>query len=218
MEDNIKGNQAWVQALIRGCLNNPYIRKDLEFLHKKNEVDKGQEQGSYMKKLEKWANEPFEVILHEEAVKLLQKQGDDAFKTAPKADDDLNAEHERFLTKHFDKPVFVTGYPKRVKAFYMPLMKDSTDRVQNFDLLVPGIGELIGGSQRISDAKELLARMEEMKVPLAGLEWYVDLRRFGTMPHGGSGMGFERMVLLLTGLHNIRDAVPFIRCVGSCEH
>jgi asparaginyl-tRNA synthetase len=123
----------------------------------------------------------------------------------------LQSEHERYLVeKHFKKPVILTNYPKEIKAFYMKLDEDGRT-VRAMDVLFPGIGEIIGGSQREEDLEKLQTRMREMHVPEEDLWWYLDLRRFGTAPHAGFGLGFERLLLFITGMGNIRDVIPFPR-------
>jgi len=130
---------------------------------------------------------------------------------------DLQTEHERYLTeKHFGRPVFVTDYPKKIKAFYMRLNDDGLT-VAAADMLVPGIGELVGGSQREERLDVLTARMNELGLECEGYWWYFDLRRFGGVPHSGFGLGFERLVMYLTGIANIRDVLPFPRTTGSAE-
>ena len=130
----------------------------------------------------------------------------------------MQSEHERYLTEHiFKKPVFLTGYPKEIKAFYMRL-NDDGKTVAAMDLLVPGIGELIGGSQREERLDVLYQRIDEMGLKREDYWWYTDLRRFGGTVHSGYGLGFERMVMYLTGITNIRDVIPFPRTVGNCEY
>ena len=124
---------------------------------------------------------------------------------------DLQSEHERFLVeKKFKKPVILTDYPKDIKAFYMKL-NDDGKTVAAMDVLFPGIGEIIGGSQREENLETLLSRMKEMDVPSEELDWYLDTRRFGTAPHAGFGLGFERFILFVTGMGNVRDVIPFPR-------
>ena len=130
---------------------------------------------------------------------------------------DLQTEHERFLTEQvFKKPIFVTDYPKDIKAFYM---KENADKktVAAMDCLVPGIGEIIGGSQREDDYNKLLSRIEELGMKPEDYDFYLDLRKYGSTRHAGFGLGFERCVMYLTGMSNIRDVLPFPRTVGNCE-
>lgn len=130
---------------------------------------------------------------------------------------DLQTEHERYLSeKLFEKPVFVTDYPKDIKAFYMKLNPDE-ETVAACDLLVPGIGEIIGGSQREDDFEKLEKRLKELNLSKEDYWWYMDLRRYGSCIHSGFGLGFERMMMYLTGMQNIRDVLPFPRTPNNCE-
>jgi asparaginyl-tRNA synthetase len=130
---------------------------------------------------------------------------------------DLQSEHERFLVeKHFKKPVILTDYPKEIKAFYMRVNEDGKT-VRAMDILFPGIGEMVGGSQREERLDVLISRMQEMHIPVDEMSWYLDTRRFGTNPHAGFGLGFERLVMFVTGMANIRDVIPFPRTPGNCE-
>ena len=130
---------------------------------------------------------------------------------------DLQSEHERYLVeKHFKRPVILTGYPKEIKAFYMK-MNDDGKTVRAMDVLFPTIGEIIGGSEREENYDKLMARIEELHIPMKDMWWYLDTRRFGTVPHSGFGLGFERLVLFVTGMTNIRDVIPFPRTPKSAE-
>jgi asparaginyl-tRNA synthetase len=130
---------------------------------------------------------------------------------------DMQSEHERYLVeKHFKKPVIITDYPAAIKSFYMR-MNDDGKTVRAMDILFPGIGEIVGGSQREERFEKLEARMKSMGIPTEELEWYLDTRRFGTCPHAGFGLGFERLVLFVTGMTNIRDVIPFPRTPKNCE-
>ena len=153
---------------------------------------------------------------YQDAVKLLEEHNEEFdFKVFWGCD--LQTEHERYLTeKIFKKPVFVTDYPKEIKAFYMKLNPDGKT-VAAADCLVPGIGEIIGGSQREDDLTILENRMDELGMDKSAYQFYLDLRKYGSVPHSGFGLGFERCVMYLTGIGNIRDAVPFPRTVGNCE-
>ncbi|MCL2522649.1 MAG: asparagine--tRNA ligase [Erysipelotrichales bacterium] len=167
-------------------------------------------------KLEKVVSKPFKRITHKEAIDILLKCGV-KFENKPDYNNDLNTEHEKYLTeKHFDLPVFVTDWPKDIKAFYMR-ENDDGKTVAAMDLLVPGSGELIGGSQREERIDRLVKRMEEKGIKAEGLEWYLDLRRYGGCPHAGFGIGFERLVMYLTGIENIRDVIPFPRTPKTCD-
>ena len=156
-------------------------------------------------------------VLHiEEAIEILKASGE-KFENKPEFGGDLATEHEKYLTDvHFNGPVFITDWPKDIKAFYMRL-NDDKGTVAAMDLLVPGAGELIGGSQREERIDLLRKRMTEMGISEKGLEWYLDLRRFGGCVHSGFGMGFERMLMFLTGVENIRDVIPFPRTPNNCE-
>ena len=131
---------------------------------------------------------------------------------------DLQSEHERYLVeKHFKKPVILIDYPKEIKSFYMR-MNDDDKTVGAMDILFPGIGEIVGGSQREERLDVLTKRMDEMGVPVEEMDWFLDTRRFGTVPHSGFGLGFERLMLFVTGMGNIRDVIPFPRTPGSAEY
>lgn len=164
--------------------------------------------------LETIVNNDFARITYTEAIEIMQKSGEH-FEYKPEYGVDMQTEHERFLAeKHFKRPVIVRDYPKEIKAFYMRL-NDDGKTVAAMDVLVPGIGELIGGSQREERLDVLLKRIEEMGMTEADYEWYLDSRRYGTVPHAGFGLGFERMMLLVTGIGNIRDVIPFPRTPKS---
>ena len=167
-------------------------------------------------KLTAVAGSDFARCTYTDAIAILQKSGQ-AFEYPVSWGVDLQTEHERYLTeKHFGKPVFVYNYPKEIKAFYMRMNEDQKT-VAAVDMLVPGIGELIGGSQREERLDVLLSRMEALGMNEAQYDWYLDTRRFGTTPHAGFGLGFERLVMYLTGITNIRDVLPFPRTTGSAE-
>ena len=151
-----------------------------------------------------------------EAVEILTKVNE-RFDYKVEWGSDLQTEHERYLTEEiFKRPVFVTDYPKDIKAFYMKL-NDDGKTVAAVDCLVPGIGEIIGGSQREDDLEKLTKRMEELHMNLSEYQFYLDLRKYGSTRHGGFGLGFERAVMYITGMSNIRDVLPFPRTVGNCE-
>lgn len=159
---------------------------------------------------------PFARVTHKEAIDILLNSGV-KFENTPKHGEDINTEHEKFLTdRYFQSPVFVTDWPKDIKAFYMRL-NDDQQTVAAMDLLVPGSGELIGGSQREERLDFLLRRMDQMGVPKEDLDWYIDLRRYGGCVHSGFGMGFERLIMYLSGVENIRDVIPFPRTPKNCE-
>ncbi len=174
-------------------------------------VDKG-----LIERLQHVANSDFGVITYTDAIAELKK-AKQAFAYPVEWGCDLQTEHERYLTeKLFQKPLFVVDYPKEIKAFYMKLNPDGRT-VAAMDCLVPGIGEIIGGSQREDDYDRLVARMDELKLNADDYRWYLDLRRYGSVRHAGFGLGFERLIMYLTGVSNIRDVIPFPRTTGSAE-
>jgi asparaginyl-tRNA synthetase len=161
-------------------------------------------------------NNRFERIDYTEAINILTKS-DQKFEYPVKWGSDLQSEHERFLVeKYYKKPVIVTNYPKEIKAFYMK-QNDDGKTVRAMDVLFPRIGEIIGGSQREEDYDKLLARIREMGIPEKEMWWYLDTRKFGTVPHSGFGLGFERLILFVTGMLNIRDVIPFPRTPKNAE-
>ena len=182
--------------------------QDMEFFY--NFVDK-----DLKARLDEFINTPFTRVKYEEAIEILQKAVKDGVKfevSDIKFGLDLGSEHERYLTeKVFKGPIFLTDYPKDIKAFYMK-QNDDGKTVGAVDLLVPFIGELCGGSERESDYNRLLNRMNELNMNIPAYEWYLDLRRNGSIPHSGFGLGFERLVMLVTGMNNIRDTLPYPRC------
>lgn len=182
---------------------------ELEFFN--NFMDKG-----LLERLHSIVESDFAKVTYTEAVKLLQESGE-KFQFPVFWGTDLQTEHERYLTeKVFNKPLFVTDYPKEIKAFYMRL-NDDGKTVAAVDLLVPGVGELIGGSQREERLDVLTARMKELGLNEEDYWWYLDLRKFGGAKHAGFGLGFERLIMYLTGIQNIRDVIPFPRTTGNCD-
>ncbi|MBR2138771.1 MAG: asparagine--tRNA ligase [Bacilli bacterium] len=182
---------------------------ELEFFDKF--VEKG-----LLEKLNKVVNSNFVRITHEEAITLLKEAKVD-FEFKPEYGEDIAKEHERYITEHFNGPVFIKDWPKDIKAFYMKLNEDGKT-VAAVDLEVPGSGELMGGSQREDDYDKLITRMEELNIPKENLEWYTNLRRFGGCYHSGFGLGFERLIMYLTGVENIRDVIPYPRTPNSCDY
>src|ERR1035437_8870306 len=159
---------------------------------------------------------PFERVPYTEALEILKKSGR-SFENPVEYGLNLQSEHERFLTEeHFKCPVTVFNYPKEIKPFYMRL-NDDGKTVAAMDLLVPSIGEVIGGSQREERLEVLQENMRRQKLPAEGYWWYADLRRYGSVPHAGFGLGFERLLMFLTGVSNIRDVIPFARTPGNVE-
>ena len=179
-----------------------------------NFFDKFVEKG-LKEKLEKVVNSDFVRIDHKDVIDLLKNSGE-KWEFEPSYDEDIAKEHERWLTNHFSVPVFVKNWPKDIKAYYMKLNSDGKT-VAGVDLEVPGAGELIGGSQREEDLDVLLKRMEETGADRSSIEWYINLRRYGGCVHSGFGMGFERLIMYLTVMENIRDVIPYPRTPGSCE-
>lgn len=167
-------------------------------------------------KLNKVLNSKFVRITHHDAITLL-KEAKVKWEFTPEYGEDIAKEHEKYITEHFNGPVFITDWPKDIKAFYMKLNPDGKT-VAAVDLEVPGAGELIGGSQREDDYEVLIQRMKEMNIPLENLDWYTNLRRFGGCYHGGFGLGFERLIMYLTGVENIRDVIPYPRTPNNCEY
>ena len=185
-----------------------HAKDEMEFLNKF--VEKG-----LIDKLEKLINSKFTRVTHEEVITIL-KESKQKFEFIPEYGEDIAKEHEKYITEHFGGPVFITDWPKDIKAFYMKQNSDGKT-VAAVDLEVPGAGELMGGSQREEDYDKLVNRMKELGIKEDGLEWYLNLRKYGTCVHSGFGMGFERLLIYLTGVENIRDVIPFPRTPGNCE-
>ncbi|WP_140468837.1 asparagine--tRNA ligase [Hymenobacter nivis] len=201
LEENMDLAEDFLQYLVRYALER--CADDLQFLN--DQYDK-----ELLGRLRFVTDNAFQRLTYTEAVEIL-KSAKKKFEFPVDWGTDLQSEHERYLVeKHFEKPVILTNYPKEIKAFYMKLDDDGRT-VRAMDVLFPGIGEIIGGSQREEDYDKLTARMAEMHVPADELDWYLDTRRFGTVPHAGFGLGFERLVLFVTGMGNIRDVIPFPR-------
>jgi asparaginyl-tRNA synthetase len=224
IEDNMNLAESFIKYLIAYVME--HNREDLEFLaqrqaeeEKQLPQDKRSEMG-LIEKLEFVLNNDFERITYTEAIDILLQSP--AYKKKKFQYDvswgiDMQSEHERYLVeKHFKKPVIVRNYPKHIKAFYMR-QNDDGKTVAAMDILAPGIGEIVGGSQREERLDKLVERMGEMHIPTDELWWYLDTRRFGTVPHSGFGLGFERMVQFVTGMTNIRDVIPFPRTPKSAE-
>ena len=166
-------------------------------------------------KLEKLVNSKFTRIDHEDAITIL-KNADVKWEFAPEYGEDIAKEHEKYLTEYFNGPVFIKNWPKDIKAFYMKLNPDGKT-VAAVDLEVPGAGELMGGSQREEDYDKLVTRIKEMNMDTSSMDWYLNLRRYGGCIHSGFGMGFERLLIYLTGVDNIRDVIPYPRTPKNCE-
>ena len=168
-----------------------------------------------IEKLNKLVNSNFVRIDHEEVIKIL-KEAPVKWEFTPEYGEDIAKEHEKYITEYFNGPVFIKNWPKDIKAFYMKQNADGKT-VAAVDLEVPGAGELMGGSQREEDYDKLINRMNELGMEKEGLDWYLNLRKFGGCVHSGFGMGFERLLIYLTGVENIRDVIPFPRTPGNCE-
>ena len=167
-------------------------------------------------KLNKVVNSKFVRITHKDAITLLKEAKVD-WEFKPEYGEDIAKEHEKYITEHFNGPVFITDWPKDIKAFYMKLNEDG-ETVAAADLEVPGSGELCGGSQREDDYDKLIQRMKELDIPEENLDWYTNLRKFGGCYHSGFGLGFERLIMYLTGVDNIRDVIPYPRTPNNCDY
>lgn len=225
LEDNMNLAEAFIKYVLGYALENN--REDLEFLAQRlleEEKQKPQQERSEMgliEKLEFVLNNEFVRITYTEAIDILKNSKPNKTKKfnylIEEWGADLQSEHERYLVeKHFKKPVILTDYPKAIKAFYMKQNEDGKT-VRAMDILFPGIGEIVGGSQREENYDKLVTRMEEMHLPVEEMSWYLDTRRFGSAPHAGFGLGFERLVLFASGMGNIRDVIPFPRTPKSAE-
>ena len=169
-----------------------------------------------LEKLNKLLTSHFTRISHHDVIAILKEAKVD-WEFKPEYGEDIAKEHEKYITEYFDGPVFITNWPKDIKAFYMKLNPDK-ETVAAVDLEVPGAGELMGGSQREEDYDKLVSRMKELDMDASSMEWYLNLRKFGGCPHSGFGMGFERLLIYLTGVENIRDVIPYPRTPGNCEY
>jgi len=207
LKDDMAMAEGMLKYIIRYVLEN--APEEMQFFNQF--IDQG-----LLERLQVVANSDFGHVTYTEAIEILLKNND-KFDYKVSWGCDLQTEHERYLTEQvFNKPVFVTDYPKDIKAFYMKLNEDNKT-VAAMDLLVPGIGEIIGGSQREDDYDKLVKRMVELKLKVEDYDYYLDLRKYGSARHAGFGLGFERCVMYLTGMGNIRDVVPFPRTVNNCD-
>ena len=206
IDDNMDLAEEMLKYLIRYALDN--AMSDLEFLN--NMYDK-----ELIARLKSVTEKPFTRLTYTEAVDVLMKNNT-KFEFKVEWGTDLQKEHENYLVEFFKGPVILTGYPKNIKAFYMK-QNDDGKTVRAMDVLFPWIGEIIGGSQREDSLEKLSARMREMHIPENEMSWYLDTRRFGACPHAGFGLGFERLMLFVTGMTNIRDVMPFPRTPGNAE-
>lgn len=207
LQDDMKLAESMLKYIIKYVMEN--APEEIDFFN--SFVDKGLKE-----RLNSVVNSDFGHITYTEAIELLEKHND-KFTYKVSWGCDLQTEHERYLTEEiFKRPVFVTDYPKEIKAFYMKMNEDNKT-VAAMDCLVPGIGEIIGGSQREDDYNKLVTRMNELGLNPEDYGFYLDLRKYGSARHAGFGLGFERCVMYLTGMGNIRDVIPFPRTVGNCE-
>ena len=207
---DLEGDMELAESMIKFIINKVLTECKEEVNFFNNFFDK-----NLIERLNHIYNSDFVRITYTDAVEML-KEHNDKFEYKVDWGTDLQTEHERYLTEQiFKKPVFVTDYPKDIKAFYMKLNDDGkTERA--VDMLVPGIGEIIGGSQREEDYDKLITRMNELDLKEEDYSWYLDTRRYGTVVHSGFGLGFERLVMYMTGMANIRDVIPFPRTPGNC--
>ena len=206
LEGDMNIMEEMLKYVVNYCLENASL--EIDFFDKF--VEKGLKE-----KLEKLVKSKFTRIDHEEAITIL-KNADVKWEFTPEYGEDIAKEHEKYLTEYFDGPVFIKNWPKDIKAFYMKLNPDGKT-VAAVDLEVPGAGELMGGSQREENYDKLVSRMKEMNMDTSSMEWYLNLRKYGGCIHSGFGMGFERLLIYLTGVDNIRDVIPFPRTVNNCE-
>jgi asparaginyl-tRNA synthetase len=207
MTDNMDNAESYLRYVVQYVLDN--CQEELDLFNRF--VEKG-----LIEKLQGLVTNPFERLTYTEAVAILEKCGK-KFEYAVEWGIDLQSEHERYLTEErFKKPVILTDYPARIKAFYMR-GNDDQKTVAAMDILVPGIGELVGGSQREERYDVLLEKIRANKLDEKTYWWYLELRKYGTVPHSGYGVGFERLVQFATGMENIRDVIPFPRTPGHAE-
>lgn len=226
---DIHGDMDLAEGLLKYCIQYAldHSADDLQFLHERldmEEKQKPQQERSPMPLIDKLkfcVENEYQRLTYTEAIEILlncapNKKGKFQFPITGFGVD-LQSEHERYLVeKHFQKPVILINYPKEIKAFYMRVNEDNKT-VAAMDILFPGIGEMVGGSQREERLEVLMKKMEEFHIPQHEMEWYLDTRRFGTNPHAGFGLGFERLVMFVTGMNNIRDVIPFARTPRNCE-
>ncbi len=205
--DNMDLAEEFIKYCVRFALDN--ARDDIEFLQQMYDHD-------LIARLEGVCREDFVRLTYTEGVKILEESGR-KFEFPVYWGADLQSAHERYLVEeHFKRPVILTDYPREIKAFYMKQNEDEKT-VRAMDVLFPKIGEIIGGSEREADYDKLLKRIEELGIPMKDMWWYLDTRRYGTVPHSGFGLGFERLVLFVTGMANIRDVIAFPRFPGNAE-
>jgi asparaginyl-tRNA synthetase len=228
IEDNMDLAENFIQYIIKYVMDNN--KEDLEFLdtrlaeEEKQKPQNERQEFGLIEKLNFVTQNQFERITYTEAIDILLNSAaykKKKFKYEVNWGIDMQSEHERYLVeKHFKKPVIVTNYPASIKAFYMRLnegCEQGKETVAAMDILAPGIGEIVGGSQREERLHILLEKMKQFNIPAHEMDWYLDTRRFGSVPHAGFGLGFERMVQFVTGMTNIRDVIPFARTPKNCE-
>ena len=207
---DLKGDMDVMEAMLKYVVS--YVlenaKDELDMLD--SFVEKG-----LIDKLNRLVNSEFKRITHEECITIL-KESKEKFEFTPEYGEDIAKEHEKYITEHFNGPVFIYNWPKDIKAFYMK-QNDDGKTVAAVDLEVPGAGELMGGSQREDDYEKLVKRMDEMGMEKEGLDWYLNLRRYGGCVHSGFGLGFERLIIYITGVDNIRDVIPYPRTPKNCD-
>ena len=225
LDDNMDLAEEFLKYLAQYALDN--CREDLDFLNKrvldeeKNLKQEERSELSLIERLQFVVDDNFERVSYTEAIAILKNSKPNKKKRfkylIEEWGTDLQSEHERFLVeKHFKKPVILYNYPKSIKAFYMR-QNEEDNTVRAMDILFPGIGEIVGGSQREERFDVLRARIKEMDIPEESMWWYLETRKFGTAPHSGFGLGFERLMIFVTGMKNIRDVIPFPRTPGNAE-
>ena len=214
-EDIIDITEKYIRESIGHVIEKHMI--EFEFLEKQFEKP-------IISSLHKYRDTPFIRTTHADVVTMIKTEaskGTEKFVHVPEYDEDLSSEHEKFIVEHYGLPVVVRKYPKKIKAFYMPVVKETeseshgVEHVDSFDILVPEVGELVGGSQRIHEFDLLMERIIELGLDLKPLEFYIKLRQMGTVPHGGMGMGLERLIKFITGAPSVKDCVAFPRFIGS---
>ncbi len=207
INDNMDLAEEFIKYCVKYALD--HCKDDIEFLNKMYD-------NTLIDRLNSVLNCEFVRLAYTEGIKILEESGE-KFEFPVKWGVDLQSEHERYLVeKHFKRPVILTDYPKEIKAFYMK-QNDDGKTVRAMDVLFPQIGEIIGGSEREANYDKLMNRIQELHIPMKDMWWYLDTRKFGTVPHSGFGLGFERLILFVTGMANIRDVIPFPRTPNNCE-
>ena len=207
---DLEGNMNIIESMLKYVVN--YVLNNC--IDEMSFLDKFVENG-LIEKLKRLVNSRFTRATHKEVITIL-KQAKVKWEFEPEYGCDIAKEHEKYITEYFNGPVFITDWPKDIKAFYMKL-NDDNETVKAVDLEVPGAGELIGGSEREADYNKLISRMKELNMNTNDMQWYLNLRKYGTCVHSGFGMGFERLLIYLTGVENIRDVIPYPRTPGNCE-